>query len=144
LKIFSDSTQDAKDANRKKEVSGRSRTSYYSDAAKAIFANDENLDVRHCSQVRPDLFASKIERRIRDLRQAYSAENKKLGQTGMGMTYEELQSDPSKSNLLDSIVDSFPWWPDLHGFWRTNPGINTSPAVADPDQDLEQEALGLF
>ena len=43
-----------------------------------------------------------------------------------------------------SIIESFPWWPDLNGFWRTNPRFNTSPAVADQDQDLEQEALSLF
>jgi hypothetical protein len=42
------------------------------------------------------------------------------------------------------IVESFPWWPDLHGFWRTNPGFNMLPAIADSDQDFEQEALSLF
>ena len=66
LKLFSDSTQDARDSNRKKEVSGRSRSYYYAEAAKAIFANDEDSDVRHCSQVRPDLFATKIDRRIKE------------------------------------------------------------------------------
>ena len=66
LKIFSDSMQDAKDANRKKEVSGHSRSYYYAEAAKAIFANDENLDVHHCSQVQPDLFASKIDHKIKE------------------------------------------------------------------------------
>ena len=66
LKLFSDSTQDAKDSNRKKEVSGWSRSYYYSEAAKAIFTDNDDLDVRHCSQVRPDLFATKIDRRIKE------------------------------------------------------------------------------
>ncbi|KAF8545772.1 hypothetical protein OG21DRAFT_1491936 [Imleria badia] len=96
------------------------------------------------SQVQPDLFATKINRRIKDLCKAYNAENKKLGQTGVGMTYESLQSDLSKSNILAMIIESFPWWPDLHGFWRTNPGFNMLPAIADSDQDFEQEALSLF
>ena len=65
-KLFLDSTQDAKDSNCKKEVSGRSRSYYYSEAAKAIFANDDDLDVCHCSQVQPDLFATKIDRRIKE------------------------------------------------------------------------------
>ena len=66
LKLFSDSTQDAKDLNCKKEVSGRVRGYYYSEAAKAIFTNDDDLDVRHCSQVQPDLFAMKIDHRIKE------------------------------------------------------------------------------
>ncbi|KAF8546000.1 hypothetical protein OG21DRAFT_1393387, partial [Imleria badia] len=64
LKLFSDSTQDAKDSSRKKEVSSHSRGYYYAEAAKAIFANDDDEDVRHCSQVQPDLFATKIDHRI--------------------------------------------------------------------------------
>ncbi|KAH0836429.1 hypothetical protein J3R83DRAFT_8032 [Lanmaoa asiatica] len=60
------------------------------------------------------------------------------------MTYEELQHDLSKVNLITSIVDSFPWWPELHGFWRMNPGFNVKPSIADPGQDLEGEALAIF
>jgi hypothetical protein len=46
--------------------------------------------------------------------------------------------------LIASIIDSFPWWPDLHGFWRTNPGFNAKPSVANPGQDFEGEALSIF
>jgi hypothetical protein len=58
--------QDAKDSSRKKEVSSHSRGYYYAEAAKAIFANDDDEDVHHCSQVQPDLFAMKIDRRIKE------------------------------------------------------------------------------
>ena len=34
---------------------------------------------------------------------AYNTENKKLGQTGTGRTYKELQRDPSKENLLGML-----------------------------------------
>ena len=34
---------------------------------------------------------------------AYNAENKKLGQTGVEMTYEELESNPLKSNILGEL-----------------------------------------
>ena len=46
--------------------------------------------------------------------------------------------------MIASIVDLFPWWPNLHGFWRTNPGFNTKPSVADPGQDLEGDVLSIF
>ncbi|KAG9310913.1 hypothetical protein JVU11DRAFT_8775 [Chiua virens] len=75
----------------------------------------------------------------------YNTENKKLDQTGVEMMYAQLQSDPLKLNIMASIIESLPWWLDLHGFWQTNPsGFNTSPATADPGQDLEVEALTLF
>ncbi|KAH0834608.1 hypothetical protein J3R83DRAFT_10063 [Lanmaoa asiatica] len=137
LKIFSDSTQDAKDADRKKEVSSHNKNYYYLQAARAIFMNDDDEHVQHFSQVRPEVFVKKIDHRIKEY-------NARLGKTGAGMTYEELQRDPSKVNLITSIVDSFPWWPELHGFWRTNPGFNAKPSVADPGQDLEGEALAIF
>ena len=38
----------------------------------------------------------------------------------------------------------FPWWPTLHGWWRTNPGYNTVFSIADGGQDLEGQALVLF
>ncbi|KAI9568735.1 hypothetical protein HD554DRAFT_2038723 [Boletus coccyginus] len=88
IKIFSDSMQDARDSNWRKEV---------------IFANDDDEDVQHFSQVCPDLFVRKIDRHIKDLRKAYNTENKRLGQTDAGRTYEELQHDPSKVNLLDTF-----------------------------------------
>jgi len=66
IKIFSDSTQDARDSNRRKEVSSHNKNHYYLEAAKVIFANDVDEDVQHFSQVRPDLFVRKIDRRIKE------------------------------------------------------------------------------
>jgi hypothetical protein len=45
LKIFSDSTQDAKDADRKKEVLSHNKNYYYLQAAQAIFMNDNDEHV---------------------------------------------------------------------------------------------------
>jgi hypothetical protein len=66
LKIFSDSTQDAKDADRKKEVSSHNKNYYYLQAAQAIFMNDDDEHVRHFSQVQPEVFIKKIDRRIKE------------------------------------------------------------------------------
>ncbi|KAG8215247.1 hypothetical protein J3R82DRAFT_8798 [Butyriboletus roseoflavus] len=144
LKIFLDSTQDAKDADRKKEVSSHNKKYYYLQAAQAIFMNNDDEHVRHFSQVQPDVFIKKIDHHIKNLKKAYNVENTRLGKTGAGMTYEGLQHNPSKVNLITLIVDSFPWWPDLHGFWKMNPGFNMKPSIADPGQDLEGEMLSTF
>ncbi|KAF9234182.1 hypothetical protein BU15DRAFT_65925 [Melanogaster broomeanus] len=87
-----------------------------------------------------------INRRIQDLRKKYNEVNNKLGQTGAGMSYEDLVADPTKSNIIQKLVDSFPWWPDLHGWWRKNPAYNNSSAgfIADSGQNLETETLLTF
>jgi hypothetical protein len=41
-------------------------------------------------------------------------------------------------------LQEFPWWTDLHGWWRTNPAYNTASSVADPGQDFSAEALSAF
>ena len=45
---------------------------------------------------------------------------------------------------LANITRVFPWWPTLHGWWRTNPGYNTVFSITDGGQDLEGQALALF
>ena len=79
--------------------------------------NDDDEHVRHFSQVRPDVFVKKIDCHIKEyigglkccgdtpltfhsLKKAYNVENMRLGKTGAGMTYEDLQRDPSKVNLI--------------------------------------------
>jgi hypothetical protein len=47
-------------------------------------------------------------------------------------------------DILDQLLVTFPWWVDLHGWWRTNPAYNTSFSTADPGQDFATEAMTLF
>ena len=47
LKIFLDSTQDAKDADCKKEVSSHNKNYYYLQAAQVIFVNNNDKHVQH-------------------------------------------------------------------------------------------------
>lgn len=47
-------------------------------------------------------------------------------------------------DILDQLLVTFPWWVDLHGWWRTNPAYNTSFSTADPGQDFAAEAITLF
>ena len=47
-------------------------------------------------------------------------------------------------DILDRLLVTFPWWIDLHGWWRTNPAYNTAFSTADPGQDFAAEAMALF
>lgn len=66
IKIFSDSTQEAKDSGRKKEVSSTSKAYYLQQAARTIFANDLNEQVRELSSAHTKEFISRITRRIKE------------------------------------------------------------------------------
>lgn len=95
------------------------------------------------------------------LNKQYNNANKVLGQTGAGQTYKELWNNPKTQNIVsmypvhvllpfvtnahsDGVIESFPWWQTLHGFWRTNPAFNTFFSVAGPGQNFEGQALALF
>ncbi|KIK75859.1 hypothetical protein PAXRUDRAFT_784010 [Paxillus rubicundulus Ve08.2h10] len=100
IRLFSDSTQDVKDAGWKKEVSGVLKKDYFQQLARQIFANDTNHELKTYSQSHPHLFMSQINRRVQDLHKKYNEVNSKLGQTGEGMSYEDVVTDPSKSNII--------------------------------------------
>ncbi|KIK74929.1 hypothetical protein PAXRUDRAFT_106561, partial [Paxillus rubicundulus Ve08.2h10] len=135
IRLFSDSTQDVKDAGQKKEVSGVSKKDYFQQLARQIFTNDTNHELKTYSQIESiAVFKS-------NLRKKYNEDNSKLGQTGAGMSYEDLVVDPLKSNIIQKFVELFLWWPELHGWWRKNPAYNTAYCVADSSQNLAAEAL---
>jgi len=46
--------------------------------------------------------------------------------------------------LTDSQLNKFPWWPDLHGWWRTNPAYNTVFSTANSWQNYKSAALQHF
>ncbi|KAI6045462.1 hypothetical protein EDC04DRAFT_2598767 [Pisolithus marmoratus] len=64
--------------------------------------------------------------------------------TGAGLTAEELKANLQMRKLLDKILENFPWWEDIHGFWRTNPSYNMVFSTADPGQDFAAEAQQYF
>ncbi|KAG2337325.1 hypothetical protein BDR05DRAFT_1005139 [Suillus weaverae] len=107
--------KDAKEQGRKKKQSGSPKETYYAQLANAIFLNDEDPEF-----------------------------NKSLKQTGAGLTYDELQKNLQTKALIDSQLSKFPWWPDLHGWWRTNPAYNTVFSTADPGKNYESAALQHF
>ena len=66
IKIFSDSTQEAKDSGWKREVPTHSKNYYLQQAASAIFANDPNEQVWELSKMDLGEFASRIARHLKE------------------------------------------------------------------------------
>ncbi|KAG1739746.1 hypothetical protein EDB19DRAFT_1978151 [Suillus lakei] len=139
VKLFS--AKDAKEQGWKKKQSGTSRDIFYSQVAQAVFSNDEDLEY-----LVPVSFIPPLESLIRcfRLKRKYNKFNKELKQSGAGKTYAELQEDPKMKSLINTKLEKFPWWPELHGWWRMNPAFNHAFSTADAGQDFASAALEHF
>ncbi|KAG2110120.1 hypothetical protein DEU56DRAFT_749878, partial [Suillus clintonianus] len=144
IKLFSDSAKDAKEQGRKKKQSGTSRDIFYSQVAQAVFSNDEDPEVQRLFKEDPKAFIKPVSTRFGTLKRKYNEFNKELKQSGAGKTYAELQEDPKMKSLINTKLEKFPWWPELHGWWRTNPAFNHAFSTADAGQDFASAALEHF
>ncbi|KAG2048439.1 hypothetical protein BDR06DRAFT_1013004 [Suillus hirtellus] len=147
IKLFSDSVKDAKDQGRKKKQSSTPKETYYLQLTNAIFSNDEDPEVWRLFQTKPGALIKPVQTWFGtcfSLKRKYNEFNKSLKQTGTGLTYNELQKNLQTKTLIDSQLNKFPWWPDLHGWWRTNPAYNTVFSTIDPGQNHESAALQHF
>ncbi|KAI6146224.1 hypothetical protein BKA82DRAFT_3980732, partial [Pisolithus tinctorius] len=140
-KLFSDSTQDAREEGRSKQQLRHGKNDIYVEIAKVIFsAGDESVEIRALAQDNPGIFAGPIRSRLDVLKQKYRKYIALLGQTGAGRTYDDLASNTSTKNIIDGIQKEFPWWGDLHGWWRTNPAYNSTWSGADSGQNFAARA----
>ncbi|KAI6158385.1 hypothetical protein EDD17DRAFT_1512276 [Pisolithus thermaeus] len=112
--------------------------------AKAIFLHDETDEFCSLAVMNLGVFASSIRSHLDVLKTKYRKQNALLGQTGAGCTYEDLLSNDKTKNILAAITKDFPWWADLHGWWRTNPAYNNTFSAADIGQDFAMRAVELF
>ncbi|KAI6098476.1 hypothetical protein F5141DRAFT_1066836 [Pisolithus sp. B1] len=71
----------------------------------------------------------------------YNEANKTLGAMGAGLTSAKLE-EHLDMKLLDKIIANFPWWEELHSFWRTNPSYNMVFSTSDPGQDFTWVMVG--
>lgn len=86
-----------------------------------------------------------------------------LGCTGAGLQCSEVEPGSKIQNLigkptapryvyhltifffyLDELMEDFPYWERLRGYWRTLPNFNPLTVTSEPGQDLEADALKLF
>ncbi|KIK13890.1 hypothetical protein PISMIDRAFT_118044, partial [Pisolithus microcarpus 441] len=144
IKLFSDSHQEAVNEGRWHQQMSTQKEVYFQQVVDAVFTHNHDLHIRQLYAQYPSIFIKPIKSHHLRLRKKYNDANKTLGATGAGLTAMELREKPEIKRLLDKILDTFPWWEDLHGFWRTNPSYNTVFSTGDPGQDFVMEAQQFF
>ncbi|KAG9312467.1 hypothetical protein JVU11DRAFT_6852 [Chiua virens] len=137
LKLFSDSTQDARKEGRSKTQLSTTRKDVIAKLAEYIFKDDPHVGAEAFRSKKSTYVAAT------GLKTKYTGHLRSLGQTGAGLDIKELESMQYKS-ILDKIQTEFPWFADLHGWWRTNPAYNTMYSTAHPAQDFAAEAAVMF
>lgn len=123
-KLFSDSSKDAKDEGRRKRVAKSTKSEFHKMIAGAVFSVDLDAGVRADYRDNPTNYTKSVDNYIIRyafskypsdtalkffcrLRKEYRAFNEKLGQTGAGLRYEDIEGGSSLQNLVgESCPDS--------------------------------------
>ncbi|KAH7902914.1 hypothetical protein BJ138DRAFT_986139, partial [Hygrophoropsis aurantiaca] len=139
IALFSDSTKDAKVAGRDKRTSSKPKSYYYQLIAHAVFSEDEDAAIQLAFKEKPELFVKPVASRFQTLKKKYKKFNSNLKRTGIGrMTVDELMTDNTTKTLIDEQLEDFPWWKDLHGWWRDIPTYTANAATADSGQHIAE------
>ncbi|KAJ7131096.1 hypothetical protein C8R44DRAFT_594956, partial [Mycena epipterygia] len=134
IKLFSDSTAEAKKAGRQKLVGKDGKQQQYAQLAEYVFKDDPAEMVRFASNIQK--YASAVETRLRRHKE-YIARCNKLGATGASLDLIDV--------YIPWIRESWPWWDDLHGFWRELPNYNpVGVQSSQPGTDHASAAQALY
>ncbi|KAJ7476798.1 hypothetical protein FB451DRAFT_1397032 [Mycena latifolia] len=143
IKLFSDSTAEAKKEGRTKQVAKDGKAVRCGVLAKYIFAEDPNERARY--QNDPAKYATSTETRLRRLKKEYQKLLERLGATGAGLDPSQIQEGSKLSSLIEEIRQEWPWWDDLHAFWRELPNYNpVGVQSSEPGTDHASAAADIF
>ncbi|KAJ3885659.1 hypothetical protein GG344DRAFT_18479, partial [Lentinula edodes] len=133
LKLFSDSTVDAKAEDRKKSQGKEGKINMFSTLAAHIFiSNDEPIaqqEWRDEYAKDPHCFATSLQQQFAKLKKTYSKHVRRLKDTGGGLLPEDQAqniigiSNPLRKHVKQ-IQEEFEFWDDLHAMWSELPNYN--------------------
>ncbi|KAJ7744262.1 hypothetical protein DFH07DRAFT_963795 [Mycena maculata] len=142
-KLFSDSTADAKKEERTKEVAKDGKAVQCGVLAKHIFENDNKEQARYAND--PAKFAGTVETRLRRLKKEYIFHLHRVGATGAGLDPDRVRGGSELASVFDEVRKAFPWWDELHAFWRELPNYNPiGVQSSEPGVDHAGAAADIF
>ncbi|KIJ28341.1 hypothetical protein M422DRAFT_140817, partial [Sphaerobolus stellatus SS14] len=120
-KLFSDSTRDAKGAGRRKQQAKDQKVQMHATLASYVFAKHEDTALAAEYAADPTRFGRSVGQRLQRLIRLYGDHIKDLGVTGAGLLSDEIIEGSGIANKIGmsyEIHDIFPFWDELHPFWR--------------------------
>jgi hypothetical protein len=125
-KLFSDSTKDAKDEGRRKRVAKGTKSEFHKLIACFVFSVDADKEVRDDFAVNGGNYTKSVDNYLgryifcslpfssyssasSRLRKEYRIFNEKLGQTGAGLKFEDVEAGSTLSNLIGLFLFSLSW-----------------------------------
>ncbi|KAJ7443069.1 hypothetical protein B0H11DRAFT_2204324 [Mycena galericulata] len=143
IKLFSDSTADAKQDGRAKLVGKDGKPQQFAILGAYVFSEDPKEQARYANN--PGKYATSVETRMRRLKKEYKAWVEILGATGAGLQPAQVIPGSKIESLLGDIRSKWPWWDDLHPFWRELPNYNpVGVQSSEPGKDHAADAESLF
>lgn len=120
-KLFSDSTKDAKDEGRRKRVAKGTKSEFHKSIATYVFSADGDKVVRDDFAANPGNYTKSVDNYIgrygfwlssfssglsgsSRLRKEYRIFNEKLGQTGAGLRFEDVEEGSNMWNLIGKFA----------------------------------------
>ena len=122
-KLFSDSTKDAKDEGQRKHVAKGTKSEFHKLIAIFVFSVDADTDVRDDFAVNSGNYMKSVDNYLgwyalcflpfnskscssasSRLQKKYRLFNEKLGQTGAGLKFEDVEEGSALSNLIGSFL----------------------------------------
>ncbi|KAJ7851212.1 hypothetical protein B0H13DRAFT_2400067 [Mycena leptocephala] len=127
----------------KKLVGKDGKPQQYALLAKNIFQEDPKEQARYANN--PGKYTTATETRLRRLKNEYKDLVKKLGATGAGLNPAHIKVGSEIEGLIGKIREDWPWWDELHSFWRELPNYNpVGIQSSEPGTDHAAEASNLF
>ncbi|KAJ7093598.1 hypothetical protein C8R44DRAFT_583591, partial [Mycena epipterygia] len=126
IKLFSDSAAEAKKEKLAKQVAKDGKAVQCGVLAKYIFAKDPNEQARYSND--PAKYSTSTETRLRRLKKDYQGHLERIGATGAGLDPSHVREGSALASIFGELQNEvrqvFPWWDDLHAFWRELPNYN--------------------
>jgi hypothetical protein len=125
IKFFGgDATKDATEEGRPKIQGKDGKGVMMATLAQHIFEENESPDIASQYKENPARFTASLGSHIQTLKKTYQTHVTSLGATGAGLDPSAVVAGSAEANKFEEIRKSFPFWDDLHGFWRELPSYN--------------------
>ncbi|KIJ47779.1 hypothetical protein M422DRAFT_45548 [Sphaerobolus stellatus SS14] len=105
-----------------------------------VFGKHEDLALVSLYDKNPKKYSVSLGQHLTRLKRIYGDHVKDLGNTGAGLDPDAVIPGSDIANKIESIRQDFPFWDNLHAFWRELPNYNpiaVTNSVAGAECDVE-------